>query len=287
MGGVRVTGATLDRRNLLLLPAVLVLLLLFLGPMAYFFVASFFKVSLFNLVPTWNIGNYQKVAGEYGGPIAYTMGISAVIAIIATVLGYIVAHVIWRNPGRWGAFLLGATLLTLFGGYLVKIFAWKTILGREGIINNTLLVLGLADQPVEILLYSPFAVVLVLVSYLLPFTILPLYGALRAIEPTTLDAARDLGASPARMLWDAVLPRCIPAILTAFSLSFLVSAGDYVTPRLVGGTRSLMMGNFIESQFGLRMNIPLGAAMTYSTMITSIAIIIVVWLTLRAALRPK
>ena len=110
------TAALLQRRNLLLLPAVMVLALLFLGPMVYFFVVSFFKVSLFNLVPEWNLGNYRKIGAEYLLPIAYTIGIGAIISVVATIAGYIVAHVIWRNGGTWGAFLLGATLLTLFGG---------------------------------------------------------------------------------------------------------------------------------------------------------------------------
>ncbi len=86
---------------------------------------------------------------------------------------------------------------------------------------------------------------------------------------------------------DAVLPRCVPALVTAFALCFLVTAGDYVTPRMVGGTRTMMMGNFIESQFGLRMNVPLGAAMTYLTITASIAVIAFVWLALKTVLRPK
>jgi len=279
--------AAFIRRNVLLMPAAAVFGLLFLGPMLYFFVVSFFRVSLFVVIPAFDFDNYHRVFSHYGLPVLFTMGIAAVIASFATALGFVVAHLIWSRGGRFGAFLLGATLLTLFGGYLVKIYAWRTILGREGIVNNSLVGLGITGQPVDALLYSPFAVILVLVSYLLPFTILPLFGALRAIEPTSLDAARDLGASPRRVLLDAVLPRCVPAILTAFALSFLIAAGDYVTPRMVGGTQTMMMGNFIESQFGLRMNVPLGAAMMYSTLITSVAVIAVLWLVLRSALRPK
>lgn len=275
------------RRNALLLPAAAVLALLFIGPMIYFFVVSFFQASLFVIVPAFDVANYQRVLTHYGGPILFTMGISIVTALIATASGFVVAHIIWTRGGRFGAFLLGATMLTLFGGYLVKIYAWRTILGQNGIINNSIMALGLTGGPIDVLLFSPFAVVLVLVSYLLPFTILPLFGSLRAIETTSLDAARDLGAGPARVLLDAVLPRCVPALVTAFTLSFLVTAGDYVTPRLVGGTQTMMMGNFIESQFGLRMNVPLGAAMMYSTLVTSVAVIAAVWLLLRSVLRPR
>jgi len=274
------------RSNALLLPAAAVLGCLFLVPMAWFFVVSFYRVSLFKMIPGFDMTNYIRVWSDYSGPIAFTLGISALIAATTTVLGFVVAHLIWRG-GQWGGFLLGATLLTLFGGYLIKIYAWRTILGREGIFNNTLVTLGIIKEPLDVLLFSPFAVVLVLVSYLLPFAVLPLFGALRAIDTTSLDAARDLGASPIGVLRDAILPRCVTAIVTAFALSFLVAAGDYITPRMVGGTRTLMMGNFIESQFGLQMNVPMGAAMTYSTLVTSVATIAAVWLLLRALLRPR
>jgi spermidine/putrescine transport system permease protein len=274
------------RSNAPLLPAAAVLGFLFLAPMAWFFVVSFYRVSLFKMIPGFEMPNYLRVWSDYGGPIAFTLGISALIAVATTVLGFVVAHLIWRG-GQWGGFLLGATLLTLFGGYLIKIYAWRTILGREGIINNTLATLGIIKEPLDVLLFSPFAVVLVLVSYLLPFAVLPLFGALRAIDTTSLDAARDLGASPIGVLRDAILPRCVTAIVTAFALSFLVAAGDYITPRMVGGTRTMMMGNFIESQFGLQMNVPMGAAMTYSTLVTSVAAITAVWLLLRALLRSR
>ena len=281
-------AATLLRRDTaLILPAVAVLGALFIGPMIYFLIVSFFKVSLFKIVPVPGVSNYVKVLSSYGVPILFTMVISFMIATLTTALAFVVAHLIWTRGRRFSAFLLAATLLTLFGGYLVKIYAWRTILGRDGIVNNTLVGLGIVDAPIEALLYSPFAVVLVLVSYLLPFAILPLYGALRSIELRSIEAARDLGASPWGAVRDAVLPRCVPALVTAFALCFLVTAGDYVTPRMVGGTQTMMMGNFIESQFGLRMNVPLGAAMTYLTILCSVAVIATVWVALKTVLRPK
>lgn len=278
---------SLGRDGVLMLPAVLVLGGLFLGPMAYFLVVSFFKASLFRIVPAFDLGNYVKVIDSYASPILFTMGISFLIATVTTLLAFMVAHLIWSRGRGFSGILLAATLLTLFGGYLVKIYAWRTLLGRDGIINSTLVGLGIVREPVEALLYSPFAVVLVLCSYLLPFAILPLYGALRSIDDRTIQAARDLGASPWGALRDAVLPRCVPALVTSFALCFLVTAGDYVTPRMVGGTRTMMMGNFIESQFGLRMNVPLGAAMTYLTIAASVLVIAMVWVGLKAVLRPR
>ncbi|MBS0563263.1 MAG: ABC transporter permease [Proteobacteria bacterium] len=268
-------------------PAAAVLGFLFLLPLVWFLVVSFYRVQLFQMIPDASLANYTKVLADYAGPIAFTAAIAAAIAAITTVLAFVVAHMIWARGGAFGAFLLGATLLTLFGGYLVKIYAWRTILGREGVINSTLVGLGLVKQPIDALLYSPTAVVLVLVSYLLPFAILPLYGALRAVDPVSIEAARDLGATPAGVLRDAVLPLCVPALATSFALCFLLTAGDFVTPRLVGGTQTFMMGNFIESQFGLRMNVPLGAAMTFTTLVTSVCVIGAAWAGLRHFLRAK
>lgn len=275
------------RTPALMAPASAVLGLLFLAPLVWFFVQSFWQVKMFKVVPGVSLTNYARVITDYAGPIAFTATIAATIAIVATTLAFVVAYMIWAREGAFGSFLLACTLLTLFGGYLVKIYAWRTILGREGILNQTLMSLGMISQPIDALLYSPTAVVLVLTSYLLPFAILPLYGALRAIDPVSLEAARDLGASPHAVLRDGVLPLCVPALTTSFALCFLVTAGDYVTPRLVGGTQVMMMGNFIESQFGLRMNVPLGAAMTFTTLITSTAAIVAAWSGLKHLLRAK
>lgn len=279
--------AAFSRNAALLAPAGAVLGLLFILPLVWFLVVSFYRVQLFRLIPDVSLANYAKVLAEYSGPLAFTAAIAAGIAVVTTVLAFVVAHMIWARGGIFGGFLLAATLLTLFGGYLVKIYAWRTILGREGIVNSTLVGLGLVDAPIDALLYSPTAVVLVLVSYLLPFAILPLYGALRAIDPVSLEAARDLGATPFAVLRDAVLPLCVPALTTAFALCFLMTAGDFVTPRLVGGTRTMMTGNFIESQFGLRMNMPLGAALTFTTLVASIGVIVAVWAALRHTVRAR
>lgn len=248
---------------------------------------SFWEVRLFEVVPAASLANYATVWAEYLGPLAYTGGISALIALLTTMLAFSVAHLIWSREGLLGQILLAATLLTLFGGYLAKVYAWKTILGREGIVNATLTGLGIAREPIDALLYSPPAVVLVLTSDLLSFAILPIYGALRSLSPVSLEAARDLGASPWGVLRDAVLPLCVPALVTAFALCFFVTAGDYVTPRLVGGTSVQMMGSFIEGQFGLRMNVPLGAAMTFSTLLTSACVIAAAALGARHHLRAR
>jgi spermidine/putrescine transport system permease protein len=144
----------------------------------------------------------------------------------------------------------------------MKIYAWKTILGNEGLLNSALVSLGVVDRPIAALLYSPGAVVVTLVHLVLPFAILPIYGAMRGISPIELEAARDLGARPWRVVRDVLVPRCRAGVVGAFAATFLLAAGDYVTPTLVGG-KMTMIGNLIAPQFGQWFNWPLGAAMSF------------------------
>lgn len=262
-------------------PASAALLFFFVLPLGYFFVVSFWRLRSYKLVPTFTLDNYIHVFAEYSGALVFTLAISLVVATIATLLGFMIAYMARFRAGNWGQVILFVVLVTLFGGYLVKIFAWKTILGTNGVLNNALMALGLVSEPVSALLYSPLAVVITLVHFLLPFTVLPIYGSLRGVADTPLAAARDLGAGNGRVLRDMVLPQCQAGIFAAFAIAFLISVGDYVTPRLVGGPQSTMVGNFVESQFVNRLNAPVGSALSY----TMLAISVVVLIAFRAGMR--
>ena len=147
----------------------------------------------------------------------------------------------------------------------MKIYAWKSILGRDGILNLALINLGLIDEPLSALIYSANGIVITLTYFLLPFAVLPIYSNMRAIRDVTLEASRDLGAGSWKTMRNVVLPQCERGILVAFMFTFLISVGDYVTPRFVGGGAA-MMGNFIEAQFSFGFNWPKGSAMAFTTM---------------------
>jgi len=255
------------RRSFAVLPAAVVFGVFFAVPLCFFFVISFWDLKRYKLVPDFSSDNYQTVYEQYLGAGIFTFSIALLIAVITTALAFFIAYYIRFKARRFGPVLLFVVLATLFGGYLVKIYAWKTILGTQGILNSALTNLGLAQEPITWLLYSPTAVIITLVHFLLPFAILPIYGSLRGIDDTPLVAARDLGASGRRVLTDVVLPQCQPGVFAAFALSFLISAGDYVTPRLVGGPHTFMVGNFIESQFVNRLNAPVGSALSYTVLV--------------------
>lgn len=261
------------RRWLPIAPAGLVFLGLFAAPLVYFLVISFWSVSARIMRPDLTIVNYVATWVEYGDVLVSTLAIAAAIGLATTLLAFGFAYVIRFKAGPLGPLLLFVTLITLFGGYLVKIYAWKSILGIDGILNMALTGLGLIDEPSGAFIYSGNAVVITLTYFLLPFAVLPIYGALRSIDDSTLEAARDLGATPMAVMRDIVVPQCERGILVAFTLTFLVSAGDYVTPRFVGGGAS-MMGHFIETQFSLGFDWPMGSAMSFTVLAASLLVVL-------------
>lgn len=278
-GGRRWTAA------LPLWPALLVFIALFVAPIVYFFIVSFWTVRALKMRPDLSLANYLETITGYGDVLLNTLAIAFGIALVTTFLAFLFAYAIRFKLGRYANLFLLTTLITLFGGYLVKIYAWKSILGTDGVLNKAMLSLGLISEPVSVLVYSVNGVVITLTYFLLPFAVLPIYGSLRSIEDSTLEAARDLGAMPWPVMRDVVLPQCQTGLMTAFTLSFLISVGDYVTPRFVGGGAALM-GTFIENQFSFGFNWPLGSAMAFTTMFATLILVLLVRVILRRALQP-
>ncbi len=274
------------RRHAMLAPAAAVLGFLFVAPFAFLFVVSFWRVRTFKLSPDFILDNYADTFDKYGGSLLFTVAVAATIATLTTALAFAFAYVIRFKAGRFGNALLMVTLITLFGGYLVKIYAWKTILGTEGILNSALLALGVVAEPLTIFIYNPGAVVVTLTHFLLPLAVLPVYASLRGVRDITLEAARDLGARPTRVFLDVILPQCLPGVSAAFAFCFLISAGDYVTPRYVGGPYTSMIGDFIEGQFSLKFDWPSGAAMSF-TMLAACLLAVLAARTLLGLARPR
>jgi spermidine/putrescine transport system permease protein len=278
---------TTSRKIWLMTPATATFTLFFVAPLAYFVMLSFWRVRAYEPVPDATLDNYAKVFSAYGHSLLFTFAVAFSIALLVTVLAFVFGYVCRFKVGRFGSALLFAALITLFGGYLTKIYVWKTILGSNGVLNSALQSIGITHHPIAAFLYNPIAVVITLVHYTLPLAILPTYGALRSVEDVPLECARDLGASKARVYWDIIVPQCRGGILFAFAMPFLIVAGDYVTPRLVGGPYTSMIGVFIESQFGLRVNAPLASAMAVSIILICVVVIGLMAAALWRALRPR
>lgn len=270
----------------LALPSAVVLLGLFVAPFGVFFVISFWRSQFFEMVPAFTVENYVEVINIYYDIILMTFSIGLAISVIATTLAFSFAYIIRFEVGRYGPLLLFVVMVTMFGGYLVKLYAWKTILGTEGILTSALIALGIINEPLTLFIYNPGAVAIALVHFLFPFAILPIYSSLRGISDATVDAARDLGANGWQVLRGIILPQCRPGLLAALVFSFIISAGDFVTPTFVGGPHPSMIGVFIHSQFVVRFNWPLGAAMAFTVLLGGAAIILVLQI-LVSRLKPR
>ena len=268
------------RRSLPLAPAAAVFAGLFVLPLSFLFAVSFWKKTMFAVAPDFVIDGYARAIAEYWEVGLNTMAIALATGVLTTALAFLFAYVIRFKAGRWGDALLFLTLVTLFGGYLVKIYAWKSILGTTGLLNSGLLALGIVEEPVGIFIYNAGAVVVALVHFLLPLAVLPLYAAMRNIRDITLEAAQDLGAGPLQVLLGIVLPQCRAGLLAAFAFSFLIAVGDYITPLFLGGTGGAMIGMFIANAFSIRFDWPLGSALAFLTMGLSLTVVLVARLAL-------
>jgi putative spermidine/putrescine transport system permease protein len=224
----------------LTLPALLLLLLLFVLPLGRLFALSVAGGSL-----EW----YQKAltGGLYTTILLRTFEIAAIVTACCLLIGYPVAFLLATTTPTWRAIGFVFVMLPLWTSVLVRTYAWMVLLGRNGIINRLLIDTGLMDQPLP-LLNSKMAVVLGMVHVMLPFMILPIYSALTRIDPDLPKAARGLGASTRRVVTSIYLPLTLRGIVAGVTLVFVVSLGFYITPALLGGGKVLMFAMVIEQQ---------------------------------------
>lgn len=256
---------------------------LFILPMATMVVLSFWRVVDYNIVADWTLANYERLARPlYLGIFWETIKIAVMVTVISLIVGYPVAYYLARKTKRFRLTLLVLVILPLWTSYLVRTYAWMLILGTNGAVNQALQGLGITDAPVSWLLYSDFAVTLALVHIYVPFIILPLYAVLEKLDPRLLEAAKDLGGGKWRTFWHVTLPLSLPGVATGCLFVFIPSMGAFVTPELLGGARSIMIGSVVAQQFGVAYDYPLGSAMSLAIL----AIILVVATLLLRAGRP-
>lgn len=254
---------TRGRAGLLLLPAVLALGLLFVAPQVLMLEASLGRRSVYGgVVHEWSAVNYIRAAEPLYVEI---LGRSLVLALATTAaclaLGYPMAWWLARRvPRRFRSALLVLVILPFWTSFLVRMYAWMFILRDDGVLNAALVALGL---PVIHLLYTDAGVLLGQVYGELPFMILPLFVSLERLDDALLEAAADLGASPAAVLRRVVLPLSAPGVVAGSLLVFVPSLGAYLAPDLLGGARTAYIGNLVQSQFAVARDIPFGAALSF------------------------
>ena len=247
-------------------PATAFVAALSLVPLGALFAYSFGTSTYLSIEFGTSLDNYRRAleTALYPQLIFRSIWVGVVTALVCVVLAYPLAYAITLGPlRRRGDLILFFVLVSLFSAYIVRVYAWRALLGRNGAINSGLDSLGVIDRPVEFLLYNRFAVIVTLANVLIPLAVLPLYSSLAGIDHQLLEASRSLGASSARTFWRVTLPLSIRGVQAAFALCFIFAAGDYVTPQLVGGTQGQMLGNVIASRFGVAFDWPLGAALAF------------------------
>jgi spermidine/putrescine transport system permease protein len=191
--------------------------------------------------------------------------ISAAVTLVTVALAYPLAYFVAFHARHKFVWLVALTI-PFWTSYLLRVFAWKIILGYGGVINSGLMRLRLIDSPLSFLLYNPFAVVVTLAHAWAAFAILPIYVSLEKIDRALLEAASDLGDGALRRFARITLPLSLPGVIGAAILIFVPTTGDFVTPELVGGTQGTMIANIIEAQFNGVGNWPLGAALSLVSM---------------------
>ncbi|MCR4784193.1 MAG: ABC transporter permease [bacterium] len=208
------------------------------------------------------LSNFRSVVNAENLPVLLR---SAKYALCTTCLclflGYPLAWYIARYGGRYKPVLLILVMLPFWTSYLIRIFAWMTILQTEGLLNTLLLNIGLISQPLD-MLNTPFSVILGLTYGFLPFAILPLYVSLEKLDDSLMEAAADLGAPPCEAFTKVVLPLSLPGVISACLLTFVPAMGDFVTPEILGGVDTMMIGNLIQQQYLGFFNWPLGSALS-------------------------
>lgn len=241
-----------------------------LAPYALLFCYSFWRVSPAQvIIHHWNLENYRELVRipMYATVLLRSAAIAAAVTTLALLLGYPLAYFLsFRTSLKKGIFYQ-LVIIPLWVSYLVRGYAWKTILGSDGVLNGFLEYFHIVRHPVEFFLYSPFAVVLMLTHIYTPFTFLPIYASLEHVPRSLVEASLDLGASPMKTFWRVIFPLTLPGMLAGATFAFVLTLGDFLAPLLVGGPSGIMISNIVVSLFGAAYDWPLGAAISLSMLL--------------------
>jgi len=261
---------TRKNRNLLilLLPPTIWLLIFFVIPLVIVLIYSFLERGTYGGV-TWEftLRNYQRLANDlYLNIFVRSLGLAALTTLICLIIGYPLAFFIATSSPRWRNLLLFLVIIPFWTNFLVRTYAWIIILRSEGVINTFLQSLNLIQEPLN-LLFTPFAVIVGLIYGYLPFMILPLYATIERLNFSLVEAAQDLGANDIRTFFRIILPLTTPGIIAGSILVFIPALGAFITPDILGGAKTVMVGNLIQNQFLQARHWPFGSALSMGLMI--------------------
>ncbi|GAA3835173.1 ABC transporter permease [Sphaerisporangium flaviroseum] len=257
---------------------------MFLGPgLGYLIVFLLVPLALILSYTIFRRGRFGGVVYEATGenftrlfdPLYFDIVLSsvrtaAVTTLIALLIGYPTAYVIAQLPRKWKTIALLAVVLPFWTNFVIRVYAWVILLSGPGLVNETLTGIGLIDKPIQ-LLYNEGTIVTGLLYSYLPLMILPLYAAIERLDPQLREASANLGARPSRTFLSVTLPLTLPGVLTGCVFVFVPCLGNFVIPEILGGGRSIMVGNLVRDQFLKARDWPFGATLALAV----IAVLIV------------
>ncbi len=275
---------------LLISPTAIYALLLLAVPLAAIVAYSFLTDGYLVIAPITTLANYAEVLTDplYREVMARSLFVSGTVTLATVLLAFPVAYYVSFHvrPERKSLWLFLITI-PFWTSYLIRVFLWKVILGFNGVVNTSLLTMGLIEEPLTFILYNVNAVVITLAHAYAPFAILPIFVALEKIDRSLLEASQDLGESRLLTFWRVTLPLAMPGVVAAVLIVFIPTIGDYVTPQLVGGPEGRMIANVIQLQYLRLDNYPMGSALAVTAMLIVTAVALVFLFLNRRFLRVK
>ena len=250
------------RKYLILVPALIWIVVLVLLPNVFLISYSLWKNELGGIAHTWNFDNYSELFSSdvFTTLMKRTLVIALVSTTCATLIAYPLAYVVVTKFGRYKTLAALLIIIPLWVSYLMRVFAWKIILGENGVLNGMLTSTGLTDHPSTAFLYSTSTVIVTLTYVAIPYVFLSVYASLDRIPPHYYEASSDCGASAWRTFRHVIWPLSRPGVAVGFAIGFVLTFGDYVTPAMVGGLDGTMLGSIVLQAFGTANNWPQGAA---------------------------
>jgi ABC-type spermidine/putrescine transport system permease subunit I len=252
-------------QTVLMAPLTAFVLLFAAVPAGIFLVYSFWQVETFQIVHDLTFANYREVfTGDlYRNSLWNGFVIGLITASVCCTLAFVLAWAVRFHTSRWRNAIVLCIVVSSVSSYLARLYAWRSILGTDGIINYSLERVGLIHGPLGFLIFNRFAIVIALVHMFLPFAFLPIYSNLLEIRPETLQAGRVLGAGPVRNFWRVAFPLTSTGFAISFVYVFIFATGDYAVPTFLGGPQGVVVARVIADQFGIVFNWPLGAALSF------------------------
>ncbi|MGR0318408.1 ABC transporter permease [Agromyces sp. ZXT2-3] len=256
-------------------PGMLFLIVFMAIPVGLLAFYTFFERGRFGgLVFEFTLDNWAKLAEPlYVGVILQSIGLALVVTLLALLIGYPMAYAIAGLSPKWRTIALIAVVLPFWTNFLIRTYAWILLLNNAGFVNQWLQGLGLIDDPIS-MLYTPQAIVVGLLYMYLPLMVLPLYASLQQLDPSLREAATNLGASPWRAFRTITLPLSLPGALTGCIFVFVPAMSNFVIPELIGGGKTIMIGNLVRDQFFEARDWPFGA--TLALVLTLLLVVVIV-----------